>query len=53
MTTFFAFLKDDSGATVIEYGLLTAGISIVIIGAVQGIGSSLNARFDTVATQLK
>ncbi|MGA7065051.1 MAG: Flp family type IVb pilin, partial [Pseudolabrys sp.] len=42
-----------SGATVIEYGLLTAGISIVIIGAVQGIGSSLNARFDTVATQLK
>ncbi|MFY9789192.1 MAG: Flp family type IVb pilin [Pseudolabrys sp.] len=53
MTTFFAFLKDDSGATAIEYGLLAAGISIVIIGAVQGIGSSLNARFDTVATQLK
>ncbi|MGA9199382.1 MAG: Flp family type IVb pilin [Pseudolabrys sp.] len=53
MTTFFAFLKDDSGAAAIEYGLLAAGISIVIIGAVQGIGSSLNARFDTVATQLK
>ncbi|MGB6790847.1 MAG: Flp family type IVb pilin [Pseudolabrys sp.] len=53
MTTFFAFLKDDSGPTAIEYGLLAAGISIVIIGAVQGIGSSLNARFDTVATQLK
>ena len=53
MTTFFAFLKDDSGASAIEYGLLAAGISIVIIGAVQGIGSSLNARFDTVATQLK
>ncbi|MGB8060121.1 MAG: Flp family type IVb pilin [Pseudolabrys sp.] len=53
MTTFFAFLKDDSGATAIEYGLLAAGISIVIIGAVQGIGSSLNALFDTVATQLK
>ena len=53
MTTFFAFLKDDSGATAIEYGLLAAGISMVIIGAVQGIGSSLNARFDTVATQLK
>jgi pilus assembly protein Flp/PilA len=46
MTTFFAFLKDNSGATAIEYGLLAAGISIVIIGAV-------NARFDTVATQLK
>ncbi|MGA8467314.1 MAG: Flp family type IVb pilin [Pseudolabrys sp.] len=53
MTTFFAFLKDDSGAPAIEYGLRAAGISIVIIGAVQGIGSSLNARFDTVATQLK
>ena len=53
MTTFFAFLKDNLGATAIEYGLLAAGISIVIIGAVQGIGSSLNARFDTVATQLK
>ncbi|MGA6941970.1 MAG: Flp family type IVb pilin [Pseudolabrys sp.] len=53
MTTFFAFLKDDSGATAIEYVLLAAGISSVIIGAVQGIGSSLNARFDTVATQLK
>ena len=53
MTTFFAFLKDHSGATAIEYGLLAAGISIVIIGAVQGIGSSLNAHFDTVATQLK
>ncbi|MFZ1003693.1 MAG: hypothetical protein WAN68_17045 [Pseudolabrys sp.] len=33
--------------------MLAAGISIVIIGAVQGIRSSLNARFDTVATQLK
>ncbi|MGB7782124.1 MAG: Flp family type IVb pilin, partial [Pseudolabrys sp.] len=53
MNRFLVLLKDDSGATVIEYGLLTAGISIVIIGAVQGIGSSLNARFDTVATQLK
>jgi Flp pilus assembly pilin Flp len=31
MTTFFAFLKDDSGATAIEYGLPAAGISIVII----------------------
>lgn len=53
MTRFLAFLKDDSGATAIEYGLIAAGISIVIIGAVQGIGSSLNARFETVSTQLK
>ena len=53
MTRFLAFLKDDSGATAIEYGLIAAGISIVIIGAVQGIGSSLNSRFETVSTQLK
>jgi pilus assembly protein Flp/PilA len=45
--------EDDSGATAIEYGLIAAGITIVIIGAVQGIGTSLNARFDTVSTQLK
>ena len=53
MSKLFAFLKDESGATAIEYGLIAAGISIVIIGAVQGIGTSLNARFDTVSTQLK
>ena len=53
MRTLFAFLKDESGATAIEYGLIAAGISVVIIGAVQGVGSSLNAKFGTVSTQLK
>jgi pilus assembly protein Flp/PilA len=53
MSRIIAFLKNDSGATAIEYGLIAAGISIVIIGAVQGNGTSLNARFDTVSTQLK
>ncbi|HEY6383979.1 MAG TPA: Flp family type IVb pilin [Pseudolabrys sp.] len=53
MSSVFAFLKDESGATAIEYGLIAAGISIVIIASVNAIGSSLNSRFDTISTQLK
>jgi len=48
-----AFLKDQSGATAIEYGLIAAGISVVIIAAVNNIGSTLNAKFDYIANQLK
>ena len=40
------FLKDDSGATAIEYGLLAAGISVAIIAVVNGFGSKLNSKFD-------
>lgn len=46
------FLKDDSGATAIEYGLLAALISVVIIGAVGTIGTTLNAKFTEVNTKL-
>jgi pilus assembly protein Flp/PilA len=53
MSSVFAFLKDESGATAIEYGLIAAGISIVIIASVNAVGSSLNTKFDTVSTQLK
>ena len=53
MSRVFAFLKDESGATAIEYGLIAAGISIVIIASVNAVGSSLNTTFDTVATPLK
>ena len=42
MTKVFAFLKDESGATAIEYGLIAAGISVVIIAAVNSIGTTLN-----------
>ena len=48
-----AFLKDESGATAIEYGLIAAGISIAIISAVKGIGTRLNATFSSISTQLK
>jgi len=47
------FVKDESGATAIEYGLIAAGISVAIISVVYGIGSKLNTTFTNVATQLK
>jgi len=46
------FLKDNSGATAIEYGLIAAGISVAIIAVVNGLGTKLNATFTSVSTQL-
>lgn len=46
---FLQFLRNNSGATAIEYGLIAAGIAVVIIGAVTAVGSSLNATFSDVA----
>ena len=46
------FLRDDSGATAIEYGLIAAGISVVIIGTVNTLGGQLKNTFNTVSTQL-
>ena len=45
---FSKFLSDQSGATAIEYCLLAAGLSIVILAAVNGIGSNLNTKFTSV-----
>jgi pilus assembly protein Flp/PilA len=47
------FLKDEGGATAIEYGLIAAGIAVAIIAVVNGIGTSLNTTFASVQTQLK
>jgi pilus assembly protein Flp/PilA len=47
------FVKDESGATAIEYGLIAAGISIVIITAVNSIGTTLNTKFTAINTSLK
>jgi pilus assembly protein Flp/PilA len=52
MSKVFAFLKNESGATAIEYGLIAAGISVVIIAAVNAVGSNLNAKFKSIADQL-
>ena len=46
------FLKDESGATAIEYGLIAAGISVAIIAVVQGLGSKLNTTFTAVQNAL-
>ena len=46
------FLKDDSGATAIEYALLASGISVAIIAAVNTLGSQLNNTFTNVTTLL-
>jgi len=46
------FFKDESGATAIEYGLIAAGIAVVIIVAVQTAGTNLNTTFTTVAGAL-
>ena len=47
------FVKDESAATAIEYGLIAAGISVVIIAVVNGIGSTLNDKFTSINTQLR
>jgi pilus assembly protein Flp/PilA len=47
------FVKDESGATAIEYGLIAAGISLAIIAVVNGLGSNLNTKFTSVNTSLK
>jgi pilus assembly protein Flp/PilA len=46
------FVKDESGATSIEYGLIAAGISVAIITVVQGLGSKLNTTFGSVKSAL-
>jgi len=53
MTKLLRFLKDESGATAIEYGLIAAGISVAIIATVNSIGTQLNTSLDSISTQLK
>ena len=53
MSKLIAFLKNDFGATAIEYGLIAAGISVAIIAVVNGLGTQLNAKFGSISSQLK
>jgi len=53
MSSIVAFLRDESGATAIEYGLMAAGISVVILATVNSVGSQLNTKFDTISGLLK
>ena len=47
------FLKDESGATAIEYGLIIALIAVVIISAVTAVGTKLNASFTSVGGSIR
>ncbi|KIZ41593.1 MULTISPECIES: Flp family type IVb pilin [Rhodopseudomonas] len=47
------FRADQTGATAIEYALIAVGLSIVILVAVNSIGSTLDGTFASVKTQIK
>ena len=53
MTKLREFLRDESGATAIEYGLIAAGISLAIIGVTKNLGVKLNSTFTSISSALK
>jgi len=52
MRLLMRFLRDETGATAIEYGLIAAGISLAIISVVNGMGAKLNTKFTSVSNAL-
>jgi pilus assembly protein Flp/PilA len=53
MKTAFAFLRDENGATSIEYALIGCGVALAIISAVNGLGINLSARYESVRAALQ
>jgi pilus assembly protein Flp/PilA len=53
MTNLIRFLKDDSGATAIEYGLLASLIAVALITAVATLGSTREGKFSDIASGIK
>lgn len=53
LQTLKSLLKDESGATAIEYGLIAALVSVAAVGALQAMGTSLSAMFGFVSTTLE
>jgi len=51
--TLAKFIRNQTGATAIEYGLIAAGIAVAIIVVVQGLGTQLNSTFSSVSSVLK
>ncbi len=47
-----AFIRDEEGASAVEYGLLVAGIAVVVMLAIYSIGTNLNLKFQAVADKL-
>jgi pilus assembly protein Flp/PilA len=52
MATFLKLIKNEKGATAIEYGLIAALIAVAAIAAMQGIGNKLNTTFNNVSNSL-
>ena len=52
-TIFLRFVKDESGATAIEYGLIAALIAVAAIGAMSSVGSKLGDTFNNVSADLE
>lgn len=52
MAKFLKMLKDEEGATAIEYGLIAALIAVAAISAMTSVGSNLSGKFTTVSTEL-
>jgi pilus assembly protein Flp/PilA len=52
MSKFIKLIKNSEGATAIEYGLIAALIAVAAIGALTAVGTSLSAKFSTVASKL-
>jgi pilus assembly protein Flp/PilA len=53
MKLIYRFLRDETAATAIEYGLIAAGISLAIIVVVNGLGTNLRNKFTSINTSLK
>ncbi len=53
MQKLIAFIKNESGATAIEYGLIAGLISVVIIGAVTTAGTGIKSQFTKVSSSLQ
>jgi pilus assembly protein Flp/PilA len=47
------FLKDESAATAIEYGLIATGIAVAVIPVITGLGTHLKTTFSTISTAIK
>jgi pilus assembly protein Flp/PilA len=52
MSILKSFVRDESGATAIEYGLIAAGIAVAIITVVQGLGTKLNSTFANITSAI-
>ena len=52
MMKFRKMLRDNKGATAIEYGLIAALIAVAAVGAMQGLGSSVSGTFKKVSTDM-